>query len=849
MEIEFLRHFTFSQRQINILKSAYGEHLLPLQKRVIEEGGIFKNQNLLVCAPTSAGKTFLAEILFLHQTLQNRNLVLLVPTKALANQRYETLKKRYHPFGYDIVLSTRDHPFHDKRILEGRFHFAVVIFEKMQALLGMDDSFLSFIGACVIDEIHYLFDPQRGPELEVLLTRLRDIPRLQLLGLSAVVSDPHIAEWLHASLIIEKKRPVELRQGVLCQKLFRYKEFNSEQEGVESIDLDETDDEGQLILSAAREFANRGEPTLLFWPRRDLCYTAARKLADAYEADSHWNNLQLDTLDPTSLQKFLLYLLPRRVAVHTSDLSPEERGIVEEAVNRREVILLCATGTLAEGINIPVINVITTKRMYSTKPEDIDRGKPPSSLPLSQDRLFNMLGRAGRLGLCDFGRGMIATTAEGDVDGLFATYLQDKQETLQPMLFRLPTTEIILKSMSSFVRFSLETCKETLMKTLSGSMNTWSGSFSQGIETGLKKLLQDGFVSIEDDIFHPTPLGALVMKSGISVASAHRIESFVQDVFRDSTHPLEILVTIALLPEMNEIYLYVPKSEIQTHTWSRHLLQTVQAASISSDSYLYSLLNKPQALRPSHHTAFKKCFLLQDWISGLPIAQLENRYGMYAGAIVRMTEETAWLVSALADMVAAYAFPAEQLRKIQILRERLLFGLPEESLQWSPFIRTGQIPRYHILALIKNGFCTPASVQVEDIDYLQSFLDTNIIDTILHARKVHTQQQDRISSDYILELLPARPDQFLLNGKTITATRLQSDLLKSLARRAGECVAYEILVQEVWPNSIGDRKQLSRQKNALLQKTRKALGHPTPTLIESVPGVGMVLQAEVVRRR
>ena len=54
-------------------------------------------------------------------SLNNRNVILLVPTKALANQRYEQWKERYGPLGYNICLSTRDHPFHDKNIAEGPF--------------------------------------------------------------------------------------------------------------------------------------------------------------------------------------------------------------------------------------------------------------------------------------------------------------------------------------------------------------------------------------------------------------------------------------------------------------------------------------------------------------------------------------------------------------------------------------------------------------------------------------------------------------------------------------------------------------------------------------------------------
>ena len=74
-------------------------------------------------------------------------------------------------------------------------------------------SFLSSLGACIVDEIHYLYDPIRGPGLEILLTHLREENKLQIIGLSAMVSDPRVASWLNAALFSEDKRPVELRQG------------------------------------------------------------------------------------------------------------------------------------------------------------------------------------------------------------------------------------------------------------------------------------------------------------------------------------------------------------------------------------------------------------------------------------------------------------------------------------------------------------------------------------------------------------------------------------------------------------------------------------------------------------
>lgn len=53
--------------------------------------------------------------------------------------------------------------------------------------------------------------------------------------------------------------------------------------------------------------------------------------------------------------------------------------MVESAIQKGEVVLICATGTLAEGINFPVINVLTTQRMYASNVDEKSQGgrRPP----------------------------------------------------------------------------------------------------------------------------------------------------------------------------------------------------------------------------------------------------------------------------------------------------------------------------------------------------------------------------------------------------------------------------------------------------------------------------------------
>ena len=68
----------------------------------------------------------------------------------------------------------------------------------------------------IIDEIHLLNDPSRGPTLEVLITILRRVlKKAQFIALSATIGNPEeLAAWLDANLVVDDWRPVELKRGI-----------------------------------------------------------------------------------------------------------------------------------------------------------------------------------------------------------------------------------------------------------------------------------------------------------------------------------------------------------------------------------------------------------------------------------------------------------------------------------------------------------------------------------------------------------------------------------------------------------------------------------------------------------
>ena len=95
--------------------------------------------------------------------------------------------------------------------------------EKLDALIRNDSELLSNVGLFVIDEIHLMGDKNRGPTLEMMITKIkRFYQEAQILALSATVSiSKDIAEWLNCKLIENNWRPTELFEGVYDDGIVR----------------------------------------------------------------------------------------------------------------------------------------------------------------------------------------------------------------------------------------------------------------------------------------------------------------------------------------------------------------------------------------------------------------------------------------------------------------------------------------------------------------------------------------------------------------------------------------------------------------------------------------------------
>jgi len=187
--------------------------LRPAQEKAIKKG-LLERKNLLVCTPTASGKTLIAELAALKSIIEgNGKAIYIVPLKALASEKYKDFKKRYGDVA-KIALSIGDIDSADSYLVD--YDLIITTSEKLDSLIRHHAPWLSLISTVIIDEIHLLNDPGRGPTLEILITILRQLlKKSQIIALSATIGNPEeLAAWLKAELVIDDWRPVKLHKGI-----------------------------------------------------------------------------------------------------------------------------------------------------------------------------------------------------------------------------------------------------------------------------------------------------------------------------------------------------------------------------------------------------------------------------------------------------------------------------------------------------------------------------------------------------------------------------------------------------------------------------------------------------------
>lgn len=680
--------------------------LLPIQEQAINKGKVLEGQNVVVFSPTSSGKTFVGEMAAVQIARANRRVVYLVPQKALAEEKYQDFKRKYGGMGIRVVISTRDNKENDRDIRLGNFHVAVIVFEKMRSLVVSSPSLLSKMGLVVVDELQMIADKDRGASLELLLTKIKESdPRPQIIGLSAVLSgSERLAKWLGATLCRTEKRPVELRKGVLLNGEFRYAEHNSGKQGIEKFPPVDHPKTPPLIFHA-QQLASRGESCLVFCRSKDECVQTARAISNGFHHKVAATAIQeLSQLEQSGATEQLIRLLEHGIAYHNADLHREQRDIVERHFRAGEIRILCATTTLAMGINLPARNVFVDTERWER-----DFAGQWGLAPLTQAEYENISGRAGRLGLeQNFGRAFIVAKSQFEAESKFETYAKGQLKEFQPGLLRSGLSQHVLNLVASGLCGSFAEVQQVLLGSYTGQL-CWSDGhrrerFDRDLKDGFGHCVFGKLLLEKGERLSATPLGRLAAIKGVSVDTAIAISEFLE-MYREQAAditPMEILLALAETEDGNQIGISLSTPEYHQNPYTSMLWQLLSSCGATVQNRIHET-HWLSAMTYEKTKSLKKALIMHDWINGVPTRQIETRFNCQAGAVQSMAGEFSWLAEMLCDATRLTGWPQAVAMKFKNLPQRILHGTHDAALQIASLGVVG-LGRERTARLAKEGF-------------------------------------------------------------------------------------------------------------------------------------------------
>ncbi|AEE35013.1 DEAD/DEAH box helicase [Arabidopsis thaliana] len=454
-----VRDFGVEMIDIDELISIYDFRIDKFQRLAIE--AFLRGSSVVVSAPTSSGKTLIAEAAAVSTVAKGRRLFYTTPLKALSNQKFREFRET---FGDDNVgLLTGDSAINkDAQIV---IMTTEILRNMLYQSVGMASSGtgLFHVDAIVLDEVHYLSDISRGTVWEEIVIYCPK--EVQLICLSATVANPdELAGWIgeihgKTELVTSTRRPVPLtwyfstkhsllplldEKGInVNRKLslnylqlsasearFRddddgYRKRRSKKRGgdtsynnlVNVTDYPLSKNEiNKIRRSQVPQISDtlwhlQGKnmlPAIWFIFNRRGCDAAVQYvenfqlLDDCEKSEVELALKKFRVLYPDAVRESAEKGLLRGIAAHHAGCLPLWKSFIEELFQRGLVKVVFATETLAAGINMPARTAVISSLSKKAGNERIELGP---------NELYQMAGRAGRRGIDEKGYTVLVQTA------------------------------------------------------------------------------------------------------------------------------------------------------------------------------------------------------------------------------------------------------------------------------------------------------------------------------------------------------------------------------------------------------------------------------------------------------
>lgn len=668
-------------RVAQVLEAQGIKDLYPPQKEAWQ--AIKGGRNTVVAIPTASGKSLVAYLAILHRWLATgKKSLYIVPLRALASEKLDELQQ-FKALGLTVGISTGDLDEKDPKL--GRFDVIVCTSEKADALLRHRTAWMEDIGCVVADELHLLHDSGRGPTLEVILTRFRALlPQAQLVGLSATVANAKdVADWLDARLVTSDWRPVTLKVGTYLPDRLEFlgsppRRLESGRDPVAALVEETIREGGQSLVFVATRKAAEAQATNLAGPVRSLL--SPEQMAELEKASAALD----DGGEGSPTAKKLAKLVKAGVAYHTAGLDGSQRRFVEENFRKGRIKVLCATPTLAAGVNTPARRVVI---------RDLSRfemGEGNRPLPVMEVK--QMMGRAGRPRYDPYGEAVLLVKSQDMKEQAEEEYLRGPPEAVASKLAADAALRIhVLASVAGGYAAGLEDLSRFFGKTF------WAQEVSGWIvrdrlEDTVAFLATNGFLEESGprgERLKATLFGKRTSDLYIDPLSALRFKVALSQPREPTTFGL--LATVTGCPDLFPLYLRKGDDWVQQRFWEHHEEILVPEDGKDLESAM---------------SYAKTAFLLMDWMEEVHMDTMEEKYQVGPGDVRTRLDNGAWMLHAFQEL--ARAMRPEWVRPIADLTLRLEHGVKEQLL---PLVRLRGVGRIRARTLWAAGFHKPADLK------------------------------------------------------------------------------------------------------------------------------------------
>ncbi len=624
-------------------------------------------RNLVAAVPTAGGKSLIGFIPAMQMMLTGgRKVLYIVPLRALASEKKADLDL-FSGLGFKVMMSSGDLDSDGRRLADADMIIATS--EKADSLIRHGSDWMREVGLVIADEIHMIHDPNRGPTLEIALTKMRRrVPDLQVIALSATISNAFdLAHWLDAELVSSDWRPIPLREGVY---------FNGEI-AFDDLSYREVGEGRDPIWMLMEQTVSEGGQCLVFVNMRRSTESLALKyavrmgrIAGVRLTEAEERLLEGDD-GSTALGRKLAGCAGHGIAFHNAGLTYTQRRFVEENFRNGRIKCIVATPTLAAGINLPARRVI----IRDTRRFEANAGNVP--IPVMEVK--QMSGRAGRPGYDEYGEAVLVAKSYEDYEHLMDDYVMHDTERLTSKVGNERTLRgHILGLIATGDADSGEGVVEFLRETFYGSTSQLYG-IEGAVEDIIDLLTAEGLTERDGDRVAVTAFGKRTSDLYIDPRTAVLLRDAVRRI-DDDTEDIPILHAAAATPDVLGMYPRKADEEILSIIAADYEGRFLVDTEGDDESDLYG---------DYFMSDLKTALLLHEWIGEVPEERITEVLGVGPGDIRSRADTAGWVLYAMTEI--ALIFNPSAVRRVRTLLTRVRHGIRAELLELVAFRGVGRV--------------------------------------------------------------------------------------------------------------------------------------------------------------